>query len=123
MTVKKDPVEEAIEFAKPILTKLSFGTVMGYCSGMALKKIGKAMAFIIGVGFVSLQTAAYYGYLTVEWNKIASDAVKQVDTNQNGSIDAEDLKVYWAKLKKILTANVPSSGGFSLGFLWGVRSG
>ena len=41
----QDPVERAIELAKPVLSQLSFGAVMGYCSGTAMKKIGKAVAF------------------------------------------------------------------------------
>ena len=46
-----------------------------------------------------------------------------VSQDGDGKLGAEDMKVYWAKLKALLTANLPSSGGFSLGFLYGVKQG
>ena len=38
----------------------------------------------------------------------------------DGQLDAEDAKVYWSKVKKILTNKIPSASGFSLGFFYGV---
>lgn len=90
---KKDVVEEAIEKAKPILAKLSFGALMGYCSGIALKKVGKAVAFIVGIGFIGLQTASSSGYIAVDWSKFLDDLKMKVDENKDGVIDGEDVKV------------------------------
>ena len=75
-----DPMATALEAAKPIIAKISFGSIMGYCSGYALKKIGKAAAVILGCGFIAVQTCVSYGYLEVDWNKVKDDAVKKVDT-------------------------------------------
>ncbi len=76
-----DAVERALDALKPVVTKLSLGGVMGYCSGMALKKVGKAMAFVVGLGFVAVQSAAYAGYIQVHWGKIADDSiVKRLDS-------------------------------------------
>ena len=76
-----DAVESALDSLKPIVTKVSLGGVMGYCSGMALKKVGKALAFVVGLGFVAVQSAAYAGYIQVNWGKIADDSiVKPLDT-------------------------------------------
>lgn len=77
---KKDPVEAAIDKLKPMLQQLSFGGVMGYCSGMALKKVGKALAFVVGVGFVGLQLTVSAGYIDVDWGKIKDDALKPLDS-------------------------------------------
>jgi uncharacterized membrane protein (Fun14 family) len=118
-----DPVNQVIEGLTPILAKLGFGGIMGYCSGLALKKIGKAVAFMIGVGFIFLQTLAYKGYITIDWDQIKLSLHKTVDATGDGKVDAEDLKAYWQKVKKILTQNVPNAGGFSIGFLYGVQSG
>jgi uncharacterized membrane protein (Fun14 family) len=93
MTEKKDMVEEAIEKAKPIIAKLSFGALMGYCSGMALKKVGKALAIVVGLGFIALQTASSTGYIAVDWTKILDDVKAKADTNADGSINTEDVKV------------------------------
>lgn len=123
MTENKDTMEMAIEKAKPLLANLSFGAFMGYCSGVAMKKTGKALAYVIGVGFISLQVAVSLGYIQIDWEKVRVDIVKKVDTTGDGKLDHTDLKAYWAKLKKVLMYKIPSAGGFSMGFLYGVRSG
>ena len=77
----EDPVEQALEKLKPLLTELSFGSIVGYCSGYAMKKVGKALAFVIGVGFISLQTVVHLGYIDVNWTKVRDDAIiKPLDT-------------------------------------------
>jgi uncharacterized membrane protein (Fun14 family) len=43
-------------FPKDLGLQLSLGSVCGFCSGYALKKVGKTAAFIFGIGFISLQT-------------------------------------------------------------------
>jgi uncharacterized membrane protein (Fun14 family) len=53
---------------------------MGYCSAMAMKKIGKAAAFVVGVGFFGVQVAAHLKYIDVDWNKVKDDALKPFDT-------------------------------------------
>ena len=73
-----DPMAMAIDKAKPIIAKISFGTIMGYCSGYALKKAGKLAAIVLGAGFIAVQTCVSYGYLEVDWNKVKDDAVKKV---------------------------------------------
>ena len=118
---KKDAVETALDKIKPIVAKLGFGSIVGYCSGMALKKIGKAVAFVIGVGFICVQAAVTAGYIDVDWKKVQDDVVKQVDTNADGQLDTEDVKHYWRKVKTILTNGIPDAGGFSLGFLFAVK--
>ena len=75
-----DPMAAAIDKAKPIIAKISFGSLMGYCSGYCLKKVGKAAAVVLGFGFITVQTFVSYGYLDVDWSKVKSDAIKKVDT-------------------------------------------
>ena len=75
----QDPVERALELAKPLFAQLSFDAVMGYCSGTAMKKIGKAVAFCVGCLFIGLQSAAATGYISVDWTKIKDDSLKSLD--------------------------------------------
>lgn len=75
-----DHVNTALEKVKPVLARLSFGSVMGYVSGYAAKKIGRATAMVFGIGFIALQTAAYNGYVEVDWAKVKDKAVKAVNT-------------------------------------------
>mmetsp|Transcript_27977 Transcript_27977/g.41321 ORF Transcript_27977/g.41321 Transcript_27977/m.41321 type:complete len:124 (+) Transcript_27977:76-447(+) len=123
MVEDKDPVESAIDKLKPVLSKLSFGAVAGYTSGYATKKIGKAAAFVAGVGFIIFQSLAVAGYIDIDWLKIKDDAVKSIDTDGDGELTTKDIKNYWRKFKSIMTSKLPDAGGFSLGFLYGVRHG
>lgn len=75
-----DAVESALDKATPFLSNITFGGIMGYCSGYALKKVGKALAVVVGLGFVAVQGAVYGGYLNVDWAKIKDDSFKKIDT-------------------------------------------
>ena len=75
-----DPMVMAIEKARPIIAKVSFGSVMGFCSGYAVKQAGKVAALVLGTGFIALQTCVSYGYIEVDWVKVKDDAIKKVDT-------------------------------------------
>lgn len=123
MTESKDIVEQAIDKAKPILMNIGFGGVMGFCSGMALKKVGQSLAVIIGTTFVGLQMAVALGYIDVKWDKVADGVHAKIDITDDGKLDTKDAKEFWKKLKSILTHKLPSAGGFSFGFLYGVRYG
>jgi uncharacterized membrane protein (Fun14 family) len=80
MVENKDPMETAIDKLKPIISQLGFGSVMGYCSGLAMKKIGKAVAFAVGIGFIAVQTAVSGGYIDVDWGKVKDDSLGKLDT-------------------------------------------
>lgn len=116
-------MQQAIEKAKPLLSKLTFGSVVGYCSGLATQKIAKTVAFLIGVTFMAIQVAASSGIVTMDWEKLQVHCHKILDTTADGKLSAEDAKLYWQKVKSILTKNIPSAGGFSFGFLYGLRYG
>ena len=44
-----DAMSGAINRVGPVISKLTLGSIMGYCSGAATKKIGKALAVTFGV--------------------------------------------------------------------------
>lgn len=46
---KDDPVVKFMQQYSPQLSQLSFGGVMGFCSGLSLKRLGKAAAYVIGI--------------------------------------------------------------------------
>jgi len=64
--------------------------------------------------------ASYSGYVSVDWKKLQDDAVSKVDVDGDGELTVSDAKVYWEKAKKILTLNIPSAGGFTMGFMYGL---
>lgn len=118
-----DVLQQFIEKNKDAISQVSFGGVMGYCSGMAFRRVGRAVGLVIGVGFVGLQSAKSMGYIDVDWMKIKDDAIKPLDMNSNGKVDADDVEVIWKKSQSVLKDSVPEAGGFSAGFLLGARRG
>lgn len=106
-----------------IPTQLSYGFISGYCSGLALKKVGKAVATVFGLGFVCLQTLSYYGYVTVDHKRIEQQVESALDLNQDGVVDQEDAKLAFQKVTSVLEFGMPSGGGFVAGFVGGLRSG
>jgi methylase of polypeptide subunit release factors len=52
-----------------------------------MKKIGKAAAFLIGTGFIAIQTAQHLGYVNVSWTDVHKKAITALDTNSDGEFD------------------------------------
>ena len=51
-----DAVEKVIlNTVGPLVTKMGYGGVMGFFSGLAMKKVGQIAAFFVGIGFVAIQ--------------------------------------------------------------------
>jgi uncharacterized membrane protein (Fun14 family) len=74
-----DAVEKTIDKLKPYLVNITFGGVMGYCSGVAMKKIGKAVAFVVGIAAIVGQGLVATGYIDIDWAKIQYDAKDRMD--------------------------------------------
>jgi uncharacterized membrane protein (Fun14 family) len=106
---------------QPLLLHLSLGSIMGYSAGYASKKVGQYIAFAIGLGFMGLQAAAYKGYITVDWCRVTKDANKLADLDGDGEFSQKDIMIYLKKLRGVLTHSLPSSSGFTVGFLFGLR--
>lgn len=64
---------------KPLLQKLTLSSVMGYCSAITAKKIGKGIAFVAGLGFLALQGLAYKGIVDVNWKELEKNVANAVD--------------------------------------------
>jgi len=114
-------VQGAIDSGLP--TQLSYGFVMGYCSGYALKKVGKVAAVVLGTGFVVLQSLQYGGYIKVDHSAIKTSVESMMDLNKDGTVDKEDMEQASSKIMEVLQFNMPAGGGFAAGFIGGVRSG
>lgn len=114
-------VSLAIETGIP--SQLSYGFVCGYCSGYALKKIGKVGAIVFGLGFMTLQTLSYSGYIQVDHQKMKKDIYNNLDFNEDGKVDEKDRDIAVNKVMEVLQFNMPAGGGFAAGFVGGIRSG
>mmetsp|Transcript_22992 Transcript_22992/g.65156 ORF Transcript_22992/g.65156 Transcript_22992/m.65156 type:complete len:190 (+) Transcript_22992:90-659(+) len=106
-----------------IPTQVSYGFVSGFCSGYALKKAGRVAAGVLGLGFVTLQSLSYFGYIKVDHVRIKEDFDNFMDLNKDGQIDKADAQLGYEKAMEVLAFNLPGGSGFGAGFLGGLRSG
>lgn len=93
---------------------------LGFCSGYALKQVGKVAAMTIGTLFIIAQVASSNGYIEIHWHKLEKDVIKVVDSDGDGQITPQDLKAWYKRVMKKLQQNLPSSAGFAGGFLFGL---
>lgn len=106
-------VQEQQQQSQSLIHKgeISFGVLLGLCTGYFLKKIGKLFAFMVGLGFVSLQYMSAKGYVTVHWDKIS------------GSDRKIDVQSKWQTLVGLLTHNIQFKTTFMAGLYAGIRYG
>mmetsp|Transcript_12382 Transcript_12382/g.26996 ORF Transcript_12382/g.26996 Transcript_12382/m.26996 type:complete len:270 (+) Transcript_12382:115-924(+) len=134
LTTVGSKAQSAIDSGIP--GNLSYGFLMGYLSGLALKKVGKMASIGLGLSFVALQSLAYSGYIEVNHEKLEKELYEKVlDRNKDGKVDSEDLRSILEDVKKIVAHGllegesgenskaIAGGGGFGLGFLGGLRSG
>lgn len=62
--------------------QISWGLMMGACSGFAMKKISKVGAVALGSLFVLMQCASYAGYIDVDYKKLERDVMTMLDINK-----------------------------------------
>lgn len=93
-----------------VLATLGIGGVLGWSSAHAVKTVGKMLAILLGVVFIMLQVLAYYGLADIHWHKMAEHYPSAVALKHGAS-------VMW----KILTYNLPFTGGFGGGFWLGIK--
>lgn len=94
----------------PAVATLGVGGVLGWSAAHALKTVGKMLGCLLGVVFILLQILAYYGIAEIHWDKAAQAAPAT-------QIASEGFRVLW----KVLTYNLPFTGGFGAGFWLGIK--
>lgn len=94
----------------PVATTLGLGGVLGWSAAHALKTVGKMLGCLLGIVFILLQVLAYYGIAEIHWDKAAQAAPAT-------KIASEGFRVLW----KVLTYNLPFTGGFGAGFWLGIK--
>lgn len=95
-----------------ILSILGFGGLLGFFAGTAVKTVSRMVGCILGIVFILMQLLAYYGIAEWHWNRIG-DFV----TGPAASAAETATGALW----KVLTYNLPFTGGFSAGFYLGLR--
>ena len=90
-----------------ILSTLGVGGLLGYGAGVAIRSVTRLVGCLIGVVFILMQVLAYYGLAQWHWDKIG-----ELITGPGASAAHGASSALW----KILTYNLPFSGGFAAGF-------
>ncbi|RYG41770.1 hypothetical protein EON68_02695 [archaeon] len=124
-----DPVSSLFNLDDPraleeLGTQLSIGSVAGFCSGYAIKKVSKVAAVAVGTGFVLLQLLRYNGYIKeMDWAKVEDHMVRALDADGDGKVTITDARLHFDKAVKVLGFSLPSGSAFVAAFLLGLRWG
>jgi uncharacterized membrane protein (Fun14 family) len=140
-------------FSKDLGLQLSLGSVCGFCSGYALKKVGKTAAFIFGIGFISLQTVRIIQQSQqstntplisnqllpslpssssttttttpplIDWVKVENAMIKIFDIDGDGKVSLNDIRTLTSRLVSSLSLGIPSTSAFAAAFFLGIRWG
>lgn len=104
--------------------QIGLGSAMGFCSGYALKKIGKVAAFGIGTAFILVQVGRYYGVIgDIDWSQVEERMHRVLDADGDGRFTMKDAEMHYNKVVSVLSYNIPSSASFGAAFLVGLRYG
>ncbi|ORX60593.1 hypothetical protein DM01DRAFT_1281911 [Hesseltinella vesiculosa] len=103
--------------------ELSFGMVLGLCTGYLIKKVGKLFALMVGVGFVFLQYLSFNGFITVNWDRMEGKYNEKMGVDQHGRVTYKNAKKKWNALVGLLTHNIQFKSTFLVGLYAGVRYG
>ena len=95
-----------------ILQEGSFGTLIGFATGYALKVLGRGLLVVFGVQYVVLQILAYKNFVTVNWSKILA----------SGSPLWDKRRSYFDAFVRLLTSKIPFKTGFVAGMYMGLTS-
>ncbi len=95
-----------------ILSTLGVGGLLGYGAGVAVRSVTRMVGCLIGVIFILMQVLAYYGLAEWHWDRIAEIVTGPAATAAQGASST---------LWKILTYNLPFTGGFAAGFYLAVK--
>jgi len=98
--------------AKPILTRLGFGGMLGWSVGFLFKKSLKLLAVLIALIFIGIQFLVARGYIqNIDWTAIGAD------------FKAFLSEGFFTNLGSFLLKNLPFGAGFLAGFVVGLKMG
>lgn len=108
-TVDSGVPEKAGSVVKSVGEQISFGGVLGFAAGYSIRKVGKAVLFLVGTEVVVLQYMAYREWLTMDWRRLGHDLAPKFSRST------------WEGLVEILVYKMPFSAAFSGGLFAGLR--
>ena len=116
-----DAVEKVIlNTVGPLVTKMGYGGVMGFFSGLAMKKVGQIAASFVGIGFVAIQVLQHEGIIQVDFLEVKDKAIEMLDVDGDGELRPRILSSIGATRASARRASrVPALSGFLMGIYYG----
>lgn len=117
MCHRRAPIIATVEFSEQfrgIMTpamggQLTVGSLLGFATGYAIKRVGQAVLVLVGLQIISLQLMDQRGWVIVNWSLIGQDLAPRVKGNEvDRFINAIRIKA-------------PFAGGFTAGCYAGFR--
>lgn len=90
--------------------QVSFGGMLGYATGFTIRKVGKAVLFLVGAEVVLLQYMSYRHWVNVDWNRLSRDLSPKMS------------KSSWESFVNVLLYRLPFSTAFSGGLIAALRT-
>ncbi|KAK5578287.1 hypothetical protein RB653_003243 [Dictyostelium firmibasis] len=91
----------------------TMGGALGYCCGLATRKIGTMVLVFVGAIFIVVQLLSSKGYIVVKWDKVSEE--------HSPKFTKEKRRQYIRSFYNLLTSNLPFKVGFGSGFLLGFK--
>ncbi|KAN0026943.1 hypothetical protein ACTFIU_009619 [Dictyostelium citrinum] len=91
----------------------TMGGALGYCCGLATRKIGTLVLVFVGAIFIAVQLLSSKGYIVVRWDKVSEE--------HSPKFTKEKRRQYIRSFYNLLTSNLPFKVGFGSGFLLGFK--
>ncbi len=105
------------------IPSITIGGIFGFVSGYTVGKVGKVALLVGGVSFIGIRYAEYNKILVFPWDQVQSKAIEMLDKDGDGKVTQKDFEIVYSQFKQVCTENLPSAGGFGLGFATGLRFG
>ena len=107
-----------------LIGTVSFGSLTGFITGFAAKKLGKGAAFTAGTLVLLFSAADAAGFVEVRWEKVEDFVMDVLDVNNDGVVDGRDAAYAMDKFFGFFKKNTAFAGGsFSGGLVLGLRMG
>lgn len=90
--------------------QVSFGGMLGYATGFTIRKVGKAVLFLVGAEVVILQYMSYRHWVNVDWRRLSRDLSPKMS------------KSSWEAFVNVLLYRIPFSAAFSGGLIAALRT-
>lgn len=84
-------------------SQVSVGSLLGFATGYAAKRIGQLLLVIAGVQVIAVQLMARRGWLVVDWDRVGKDLAPNVKSE----------RVDW--MLGLVKYRVPFAGAFTAG--------